>query len=47
MCAALGVSVAVWTNWGSITPDVILTGMMSGLASTGLHQALKQLLGAE
>lgn len=47
LCAILGVTVAVWMHWGCVTPEVILTGMVSGLASTGLHQALKQLLGAE
>lgn len=41
LCAVLGVVVAVWMNLPDITPDVLLTGMASGLASTGLHQALK------
>ena len=45
LCAVLGVLVAVWINWGNITPEVILAGLVSGLASTGLHQAVKQFLG--
>ena len=44
LCAALGVLVAVWMNWGNITPGVILSGLASGLASTGLHQAITQYL---
>ena len=36
----LGVALAIWTNH-TVTPEVILTGMASGLASTGLHQLLK------
>ena len=44
LCAVLGVSVALWMNWGNITPDVILSGLASGLASTGMHQAFTQLL---
>lgn len=44
VCAVLGVLVAVWMSWGNITPEVILTGLASGLASTGLHQAVTQLL---
>ena len=44
LCAALGVLVAFWINWGNITPDVLLTGLTSGLAATGLHQAFKQLI---
>lgn len=38
----LGVGLAVWMNWGSVTPDVILGGAVSGLASTGMHQMFKQ-----
>lgn len=38
----LGAALAVWINWPNITPEVILGGAISGLASTGLHQAFKQ-----
>lgn len=44
LCAAAGVLLAVWINWGNITPEVILSGVASGLASTGLHQAFKQFI---
>ena len=44
LCAVLGVLVAVWINWGNVTPEVLLMGLASGLASTGLHQAFKQML---
>ena len=47
LCALLGVLVALWMNWGNITPEVILSGLASGLASTGLHQAFTQLLNKE
>lgn len=47
LCAVLGVLLAVWISWGNITPEVILSGMVSGLASTGLHQAFKQLISAK
>lgn len=40
----LGVVLNVWINM-SITPEIILAGMFSGLSSTGLHQAFKQLIG--
>lgn len=42
LCAILGVLLAVWINWGNITPGVILSGLASGLASTGMHQAVTQ-----
>ena len=47
ICATLGVALACWMHWGNITPDVVLTGLASGLASTGLHQAFKQMLNME
>lgn len=40
LCGIIGVILAVWINWGNITPEVILQGLVSGLASTGLHQAV-------
>ena len=39
----LGVALNIWINM-NITPEIILAGMFSGLASTGLHQAFKQLI---
>lgn len=44
LCAVLGVLMAIWVNWGNITPEVILSGLVSGLASTGLHQAFTQFI---
>ena len=38
----VGVMAAAAMNWGSITIEVIVGGALSGLASTGLHQLLKQ-----
>lgn len=40
----VGVGVNIWLNGFEITPDIILGGMFSGLASTGLHQAFKQFI---
>ena len=48
VCAIVGVVVAFWLRWGDITPqvvpEIILSGLASGLASTGLHQAFKQFI---
>ncbi len=43
ICAAVGLLLAIWINWPSVTPAVLLQGILSGLASTGLHQAVTQL----
>jgi uncharacterized membrane protein len=37
----LGIILSVWINNWVFTPEVILGGMVSGLASTGLHQLFK------
>lgn len=41
--AILGVVLNIWINM-SITAEIILGGMFSGLSSTGLHQSFKQML---
>ena len=38
----VGVVAAVTMNWGAVTVEVIVSGAVSGLASTGLHQLFKQ-----
>lgn len=44
ICAVLGAALAVWMS-RALTPAVLLQGMFSGLAATGLHQAFRQVLG--
>lgn len=41
--ALLGCALNIWIS-GGISPEVILGGLFSGLASTGLHQAFKNLI---
>ena len=41
--AILGVIIASWINMG-VTPQIILSGLFSGLASTGLHQMFTKLI---
>ena len=43
---SLGVVLNVWINM-TFSPEVILGGLVSGLASTGAHQVLKQILKKE
>lgn len=42
--ALLGVVLSAWIGGWIITPEVILSGLVSGLASTGMHQAFKQFI---
>ena len=38
----VGIVAAVAMNWGAVTVEIIVSGAVSGLASTGLHQMFKQ-----
>ena len=40
----LGIAINMWLNDFAFTPEILLGGMVSGLASTGLHQAFKQFI---
>ena len=40
----LGVAMNMWLNDWVITPEILMAGMFSGLASTGAHQAFKQVI---
>lgn len=38
----LGAFLSVWFNDWLVTPDIILSGLITGAASTGMHQLFKQ-----
>lgn len=38
----LGIILATWMNTWQLTPEVILSGLASGLASTGMYELLRQ-----
>ena len=42
----IGIILNIWIN-RSITPDILLAGMISGLSSTGFHQAFKNIIGGD
>ena len=42
LVTVFGVVLAVWMNWPTVTPEIILGGAVSGLASTGMHQMFRQ-----
>lgn len=44
--AVLGVALNIWINM-AFTPEILLGGLFSGLASTGSHQAFIQILSKE
>ena len=38
----LGAFLTVWINNWSVTPEIILSGIVTGAASTGMHQLFSQ-----
>lgn len=44
IAAVLGVAIVAWAEW-SITPETVVAGLVSGLASTGLYEAFHNLIG--
>lgn len=42
--AAVGVVLNVWINGWTLTPEILLGGMFSGLASTGLYEAFRNFI---
>lgn len=42
--AILGIFINIWLNNWCVSADILLGGMFSGLASTGLHQTFKNLI---
>lgn len=41
---ALGIVLNLWINGWEFTPEVLLGGLASGLASTGTHELIRHLL---
>lgn len=46
VAAVLGVLIVAWATW-SLTPETVVAGLVSGLASTGLYEAFRNLIGGE
>lgn len=42
--AIIGVIMSIWINDWHVSPDIMLSGMISGLASVGMHQMFKQFI---
>lgn len=43
----LGLFLSICMHWGAVTPEAILGGLFSGLASTGLYEAFRNLIGEQ
>ena len=45
--ALIGVVFALWVNSWNATPEIILSGIVSGLGSSGLYDSYKHIFGSE
>ena len=44
ICGVLGILLASWISNFAFSPEIVLSGLISGLAATGLHQAFTQFI---
>lgn len=44
MVGVLGVLINVWHNGFTFTPEIVLGGLTSGLASTGAYEAIRNIV---
>lgn len=45
IAAVVGLVICLWEAGWVATPETVVTGIVSGLASTGLYEAFKQFIG--
>lgn len=46
ICGIIGLGVNLWTNW-AVTPDIVVSGLVSGVAATGMFELVRNLLPKE
>ena len=44
ICGVIGLGVNLWVNW-TVTPEVIVSGLVSGVAATGMFEMVRNLVG--
>lgn len=44
ICGVLGILLVSWISNFAFSPEIVLGGLISGLAATGLHQAFTQFI---
>ena len=45
--SVIGLAISLWLHWSAVTPEVILSGLFSGLAATGLYEAFRNIIKGE
>lgn len=44
ICAVIGLGVNIWVNM-SFSPEILVTGLVSGVAATGMFEMVRNLIG--
>jgi len=46
ICGAIGLGVNIWVNM-SFSPEILVTGLVSGVAATGMFEMVRNLIGTK
>ena len=46
LCAVIGLGVNIWVNL-SFSPEILVTGLVSGVAATGMFEMVRNLIGGK
>lgn len=46
ICAIIGLGVNIWVNM-SFSPEILVTGLVSGVAATGMFEMVRNLIGSK
>ena len=46
ICAVIGLGVNIWVNL-SVNPEILVTGLVSGVAATGMFEMVRNLIGGK
>lgn len=46
ICGIIGLAVNLWINM-AITPDIVVSGLVSGVAATGMFEMVRNLIGGK
>ena len=46
ICAVIGLCVNIWVNL-SFSPEILVTGLVSGVAATGMFEMVRNLIGGK
>ena len=46
ICAVIGLGVNIWVNL-SVSPEILVTGLVSGVAATGMFEMVRNLIGGK